>query len=268
MLSDNDGAMVLAGGQTLLPVMKLRLTEPSALVDISRLTELSYVKEEKSMLRIGALTTFDVIELNRTIKERFTILNDAVSKIGDQQVRNLGTIGGSACAANPDADLLPALLALDAQFVIQGRSGQRVVAAGDFFVDSLKTAVEHDEILTEIRLPCLPRGSVSAQIKHSLRETEVPIAISGVVLTVGARRACDDVRIGLGAVGLNVMRARAAESYLRGKPLDDQTIAEAAEKATEGVDPPSDMHASRDYRLEAIKVLTRRAIGLAMSRLG
>lgn len=266
MLGENEDAMVLAGGQTLLAVMKLRLTEPSALVDISRLAELSYVREEKDWLSIGALTTFDTLELNRTVKERFAILNDAVSKIGDQQIRNLGTIGGSACAANPDADLLPALLALDAQFVIQGRAGQRIVAATDFFVDSLKTAVGRGEILTEIRVQTLPRGSASAQVKHSLRETEVPIAISGVVLTKGPALTCENARIGLGAVGLTPLRATLAERYLKGRTLDDRTISEAAEKAAEGTDPPADMHASREYRLETIKVLTRRAIKLALSR--
>jgi carbon-monoxide dehydrogenase medium subunit len=257
---------VLAGGQSLLGLLKLRLAAPTALVDISKLSDLSYVREDGDRLAIGALTTHDTIEHSLTIKEKFTILNEAASKIGDQQTRNLGTVGGSACHADPAADLPTALRVLDAEFVIKGRNGERVVPAQDFFVDIFATAVGHDEVLTEIRLPYLPPKSGSAYIKHSLREHDSAIVNVGTVLTVGDRNACKDVRIGLGAAGPTPLRATSAEQHLKGKTFDDKMIVEAAEKATEGADPPSDVHGSSEYRLEMIKVLTRRSLRLALSR--
>ena len=268
LLSENEEAKVLAGGQSLLGLMKLRLAAPTALVDISKLPDLSYVREDGDHLAIGALTTHDTIEHSPTIKRRFTILNEAASKIGDQQTRNLGTIGGSACHADPAADLPTALRVLDAEFVMQGKKGERVVPAGDFFVDLFMTAVGYDEVLTEIRIPYLPQNSASAYIKHSLREHDFGIAIAGAVLTVGDGNACKDVRIGLGAAGPTPLRATSAEQYLEGKVLDEVTIAEAAQRAVEGANPPSDLHGSREYRFEMIKVLTRRSLKLAFSRVG
>jgi carbon-monoxide dehydrogenase medium subunit len=266
LLSENGEAKVLAGGQSLLSLMKMRLASPNPLVDISKIRGLSYIREEGTHLAIGALTIHDAIEHNLTIKEKFAILNEAVSKIGDQQVRNLGTIGGSACHADPAADPPTALRVLDAQFVIQGKEGERVVPAQDFFVDIFATAVGHDEVLTEIRLPYLPPKSGSAYIKHSLREHDPAIVNVGTVLTMGDGNVCKDVRIGLGAGGPTPLRATSAEQLLKGKTFDDRIIVEAAEKATEGAHPPSDVHASSEYRLELIKVLTRRSLKLALSR--
>ena len=267
-LSENEEAKVLAGGQSLLGLMKLRLAAPTALVDISKLPDLSYVRENRNHLAIGALTTHDTIEHSPTIKEKFTILNEAASKIGDQQIRNLGTIGGSACHADPAADLPTALRVLDAEFVLQGKKGERVVPAREFFVDLFTTAVGHDEVLIEIRLPYLPPKSASAYIKHSLREHDFGIAIAGTVLTLGDGNACEDVRIGLGAVGATPLRATSAEQYLKGKVLDEVTIAETAQRAVERANPPSDLHGSKQYRFEMIKVLTRRSLKLAFSRIG
>jgi carbon-monoxide dehydrogenase medium subunit len=268
ILSENEEAKVLAGGQSLLGLLKLRLTAPAALVDISKLTDLSYVREDADCLAIGALTTHDTIEHSSTIKEKFTILNEAASKIGDQQIRNLGTIGGSACHADPAADLPTALRVLDAEFVIQGRKGERVVPASNFFVDMFTTAVGHDEVLREIRLPYLPPNSASAYVKHSLREHDFAIVIAGAVLTVEDGNVCEGVRIGLGAAGPTPLRATPAEQYLKGKILDEATIAEAAERAVEGANPPSDVHGSRQYRVEMIKVLTKRSLSIALSRAG
>jgi carbon-monoxide dehydrogenase medium subunit len=268
ILSENEEAKVLAGGQSLLGLLKLRLTAPAALVDISKLTDLSYVREDDDRLAIGALTTHDTIEHSSTIKEKFTILNEAASKIGDQQIRNLGTIGGSACHADPAADLPTALRVLDAEFVIQGRKGERVVPASNFFVDMFTTAVGHDEVLREIRLPYLPPNSASAYVKHSLREHDFAIVIAGAVLTVEDGNVCEGVRIGLGAAGPTPLRATPAEQYLKGKILDEATIAEAAERAVEGANPPSDVHGSRQYRVEMIKVLTKRSLSIALSRAG
>lgn len=267
VLQDNDEAKVLAGGQSLLPMMKLRLATPTALVDISALSDLSYIRDEVQYLAVGALTTHDSIERDRRIKERFALINDAVVRIGDQQVRNLGTIGGSVCHADPAADFPTAMLAADARFAIEGKEGRRMASAKDFFVDFFTTSVRHDEILTELQLPYFPQGSGSAYVKHSLRESDFAIANVGVVLTLeGGGSKCRDARISLGSAGPTPIRASSAEQYLGGKALDGAAIAEAAEKAVEGADPPSDTHGSREYRLRIIKAITRRAIEMAFAR--
>lgn len=266
LLQEKDESKVLAGGQSLLALMKLRLAAPQSLIDISKLEGLSYIKQEKDYVAIGTLTTHDSVEHSDLLKTKFTVLTDAASKIGDQQIRNRGTIGGSSCHADPAADMPTALTALNASFVIKGRKGERVVPATEFFVDLFATSIEHDEVLSEIRLANLPPMSASAYIKHSRREGDFAIVGTGVVLTMGQGNVCKDIKIALGAVGPKPLRAGASEQYLKGKTLDDKTIAEAAEKGTEGADPPSDIHGSREYRLDMIKVFIRRTTKLALSR--
>ena len=268
LLGENEEAKILAGGQSLLPMMKLRLAAPTAVVDISRLPGLSYVRDMGAHLAIGALTTHDTLGSDKSVKERFSLITDAVARIGDQQVRNLGTIGGSACHADPAGDIPTALLAADAQFVVEGKRGKRVVPARDFFVDLFTTAVGHDEMLTEVRLPYLPQRSASAYMKHSVREGGFAIAMVGVVVTLEDGNSCRDSRIGVGAAGPTPIRAVSAEMYLKGKTLEEATIAEAADRAVEGADPPSDAHGSREYRLETIKVLTKRSLRHASKRAG
>ncbi len=167
LLQEKEDSKVLAGGQSLLALMKLRLAAPAALVDITKLKDISYVRQEKDYVAIGALTIHDIIEHNEIIKSKFPILIDAASKIGDQQIRNRGTIGGSSCHADPAADFPTALTASGALFVINGKKGERVVPATEFFVDLFTTAVEHDEVLTQIRIPNFPPMTGSAYIKHS-----------------------------------------------------------------------------------------------------
>ncbi len=267
LLKTKDEAKVLAGGQSLLALMKLRLAAPKNIIDITKLQGLSYIKEDKDYLAIGALTIHDMLEQSAVIKSKFTILNDAASKIGDQQIRNRGTVAGSVCHADPAADLPTALTAADASYVVQGPSGQRIIAPKDMFVDIFTTALGHDEVVTEIRIPNFPLRTGSGYIKHSRREGDFAIVGVGTVVTLGDGNVCKDVRIALGSVNTTPMRAKSAESYLRGKKLDDKTIAEAAEKGPEGADPPSDMHGSREYRLEMIKVFIRRTMKLALSRI-
>lgn len=269
LLGENAEAKILAGGQSLLPLMKLRLAAPTALVDISKLSSLAYVRDEGDHIAIGALTTHDMVEHDGTIREKFALVNDAVVRIGDQQVRNIGTVGGSVCHADPAADLPTALLAADAQFVIQGAKGTRLVQAGDFFVDLFTTAVNHNEILMEVRLPNPPLRTTSAYVKHSLRESDFGIAMVGTVLTLAeSEHRCTDARMSIGAAGPTPLRAASAEQYLKRKVLDEATIVEAAERAVEAADPPADVHGSKKYRLETIKVLTRRSLRLALSRAG
>lgn len=269
LLQADSEAKVLAGGQSLLPIMKLRLAAPTALIDISKLRDLSYIRDEGQYLAIGALTTHDTVEHDGKIKDRFTLINDAVIRVGDKQVRNLGTIGGSVCHADPAADLPTALLVADARFVMEGKDGKRVVPAKDFFVDFFTTAVSHDEILTELQIPYLPQRSGSAYIKHSLREADFAIANVGSIVAVEEDgNKCREARIGFGSAGATPLRATSAEQYLKGKPLDETTIGEAAERVIEGADPPSDVHGSRQYRLKMISVLTKRSLQLALKRVG
>lgn len=266
LLQEKEDAKVLAGGQSLLALMKLRLAAPASLVDISKLKDLSYIRQEKDYVAIGALTIHDLVEYNEIIKAKYPILVDAASKIGDQQIRNRGTIGGSSCHADPASDFPTALTACDASFVVASKSGERVVPASEFFIDLFTTAVQHDEVMTQIRVPNFPPKTGSAYIKHSRREGDFAIVGTGVVVTVGDGNVCKNIRIALGAVGPKPLRAKASESYLIGKTLDDKTIAEAAEKPVEGADPPSDLHGSSEYRLEMIKVFIRRTTKLALTR--
>jgi carbon-monoxide dehydrogenase medium subunit len=267
ILHDNEDAKVLAGGQSLLALMKLRLAAPSALVDISKLQDMSYIREDKEYIGVGALTTHDTVEQSSVLKKHFALLIDAASKIGDQQIRNVGTIGGSSCHADPAADMPTALSAANASFVIRGGKGERVVPATSFFVGLFETAVGHDEVLSEIRLHYMPPKSATAYIKHSRREGDFAIVGTGVALTMADGNVCKDIRIAFGAVASTPIRGKGVEEYLKGKTLDDKTIAEASERANEGAEPPSDMHGSKEYRLEMMKVFTRRTIKLALSRL-
>jgi len=265
-LGENEEAKVLAGGQSLLPMMKLRLAAPSVIVDISALRGLSYVEDKREYLAVGALTSHDTLENDRLIKKRFALIEDAVAGIGDQQVRNLGTIGGSACHADPAGDLPTALLVADAQFVIEGRKGKRVVGGRDFFLDLFSTAVGRDEILTEVRLPYLPRRSSSAYMKHAVRHEGFALAMVGVAVTFDDRNACAAARIGVGAAGPTPLRAASAEKYLTGKTLDEATMSEAAARVAQEADPPQDVHGSREYRLGVIEALTKSSLRLALDR--
>ncbi|TLX94986.1 MAG: xanthine dehydrogenase family protein subunit M [Thaumarchaeota archaeon] len=268
LLRENEDAKVLAGGQSLIALMKLRLAAPAALVDITKTGDLlSYIREGKNdNLEVGALTTHDTLERSKIINKKFPILSDAASKIGDQQIRNRGTIGGSCCHADPAADLPTALTALEPEFAVRGVKGKRVIPQSEFFVDTFTTSIAKDEILTEIRIPHTPPKSGSAYIKHSRREGDFAIVGVGAVVTVGPKGVCRDVRVSLGAVAPTPIRAKSAERHLKGKTLDEGNIAEAAERANEEADPPSDMHGSRQYRLDMIRVFARRALNLALSR--
>ena len=268
LFSEKQGSKVIAGGQSLLTIMKLRLVRPSALVDISGLMdELSYVQDRGKYLAVGGLVTHDEAERNDTIRENFPILHDSISKIADQQIRNLGTVGGAVCAGDPAGDLPVALRTIKADFVLQGRNGNRILPSEDFLVGAYKTAANADEILTEIRLPYLPPRSGSASLRHSLRENDFAIMIVGTVLALDGGGICSEARIGIAPAGPIPSRATAAEKCLIGKKLDDEVIYAAGEKAVEGANPREDINGSRDYKLHLIKVLTKRSLKLALSRI-
>jgi carbon-monoxide dehydrogenase medium subunit len=251
-----EDAKVLAGGHSLLPLMKLRLAAPTLLVDLRKVPGLRGAQREDGQWRIGAMTRHADLQDNADLG----IVARAASLIADQQVRNRGTIGGSIAHGDPASDLPTVLVALDGTVTITAQGGgTREVAAGDVFQDYLTTAVGPGEILTEIRLPAMD-GWGHGYEKFNRRSEDW--AMVGVVALVkkAADGSCEDVRIGLTHMGSTPLRASATEDALRGKGLDAQSIAAAAEHAADGTDPPGDLNATPDYKRHLARVLTRRAL--------
>jgi len=254
-----DAAKVLAGGHSLIPAMKLRLTRPQIVVDIGRIAGLSYIREDGGALAIGAMTTHADIEGSALLKEKCPLLPETASHIGDVQVRNRGTIGGSLVHADPAADYPAAMLALDAEIVLASPRGRRTVGAADFFVDLLQTATAPDEILVEIRVPVTAKSV--AYVKTEQKASG--FALAGAAAVIGAH----GVRIGITGVAAKAYRATAVEDVLatNGTPTP-AGIALAATHAADGVEPLGDIHASAEFRAHLAQVNTRRAIERALQR--
>jgi len=252
-------AKVLAGGHSLIPLMKLRLSTPSFLVDIGRIGNLSYIREEDGHIAIGALATHHDIEFSDLLKNKLPLLTSAASQIGDPQVRNRGTIGGAAAHADPFGDFPACLLALDAEFTAVGPRGERSIAARDFFVDTFTSSLEPNEILREIRIPTPPPGSRGTYLKFSRRSQDWAIvAVAAQVRVTG--HEVTQVAVGLTGMGSRPIRASGVEKALRGKAGHDDELRAAAERAVDGTDPQQDLNASPDYRRHLAQVLTRRAL--------
>jgi len=251
-----EDAKVLAGGHSLLPLMKLRLAAPTLLVDLRKVPGLRGVQREDGSFRLGAMTRHADLQSNADLG----VVAHVASLIADQQVRNRGTIGGSLVHGDPASGLPTVFLALDGSITITGAGGAtREVGASDLFIDYLTTAVEPGEIVTEVRLPAMD-GWGHGYEKFNRRSEDW--AMVGVVALVkkAADGSCEDVRIGLTHMGSTPLRASAAEQALRGQGLDAQGIARAAEQAAEGTDPPGDLNATPDYKRHLARVLTRRAL--------
>jgi aerobic carbon-monoxide dehydrogenase medium subunit len=259
ILAGDPEAKLLAGGHSLIPLLKLRLAEPSQLVDIGRIPGLSYINEGGDYIAVGAMTTHFQIETSDLLRRLVPLLPDTVKNIGDVQVRNRGTIGGSLAHADPAADLGAAALALDARLVLQGPGGSREIGASEFFVDMLTTALEPGEVLTEVRFP-RPSGSVGAHyLKFNKR------AIDWAIVGVAAHLVFDgevvtNVAIGLTALGSTPLRATLVEEALRGRKWSADLVRQASLLASEGLDPPSDHNGSTAYRLHLSRILTARAL--------
>ena len=248
-----EDAKPLAGGHSLLPLMKLRLAVPTLLVDLQGLPGLSGVQRENGTLRIGALTRHATLQ-----DAGLGVISETAHKIADQQVRNRGTIGGSLAHGDPASDLPTLLVTLEGTVTVQGAGGQRVIEAADLFEDYLSTTVAQGEIITEVRLPALD-GYGGAYEKFTRRSEDW--AMVGVCAVVQERDVVvSDVRIGMTNMGSTPLRASAAEDALRGRPLDAASIAAAAERADESTDPPSDLNATDVYKRHLARVLTRRAL--------
>jgi carbon-monoxide dehydrogenase medium subunit len=252
---NGEDAKLIAGGHSLLPLMKLRLAAPTLLIDIGRIPGLSGI-QENGEVRIGALTTHSLLA-----RAGLGVVSDAASLIADQQVRNRGTLGGSLAHGDPAADMPAVVLALNGTIVAEGENARREIAAQDFFVDYLITTLEPHEVVTEVRLPD-PSGFSSGYQKFNRRSEDwAMVAVAALVKQEGG--IVSDVRIGLTHMAGVPLRATAAEDALRGQPLNAETIAQASALASEGTSPPADLNASADYKRHLARVLCRRALAQA-----
>src|SRR5437763_6980773 len=261
LLAQNEDAKILAGGHSLIPAMKLRLIQPPLLVDIGRIKDLSYIREEDGQIRIGSMTTHYQIESSELLKQICPLLPECAAHIGDLQVRNKGTIGGSLAHSDPAGDWPAAILALNAELVAVSKNGERTIKADDFFVDLLTTALEPGEILREIRVNQDGTHHAYAKMPHPASG----FAVVGVAanLIMNGSNECQSARIAITGVSSKAYRASAVESALAGTNLDDASIGSAAAHATEGADVNGDLFASADYRRHLAYVYTRRAIAAA-----
>src|SRR6266404_416390 len=257
LLSQSEDAKVLAGGHSLLPAMKLRLAQPKTIVDVGRIADLRYLREQNGIIAIGAMTTHFEIESSALLQNKCPLLPEVAEHIGDVQVRNKGTFGGSLVHADPAADWPAAALALDAEFQIAGLSARRTVPAADFFVEMMQSAVQSNEILREIRVPVTPKSVAYAKFAQKASG----FAIAGVAVVI--EKTNGEVRIGITGVAPKAYRAIAVENELRGKPLSPESIRAASAKAAEGIDSLNDIHASAEFRAHLARVHCARALARA-----
>ncbi len=259
-------AKLLAGGHSLIPLMKLRLAAPRYLVDLNRISDLAYIKETDGSLRVGALTRHGDLETSDLIRARYPLMADTAKVIADPLVRNMGTIGGSLAHADPAGDWGAAMLAAKSQVIVTGPRGKRTVPIDEFFVDTFTTVLQPDEILTEILVPQPRPGSGGAYLKLERKVGDFAIAAVGTQLVLDRKGAIEDVGIGLCNVGPSSLRARRAEAALRGTKADDAAFAKAAQLAAEECNPAGDLRGPADYKRDVVRVLTVRALRLAVQR--
>ena len=259
-------ALPIAGGQSLLVMLRNKLIDPKVLLDLEPLGELRDLQPRADGISIGAMTTFFDLISSADVQKASPILAEAAAKVGSTAIRNLGTIGGNLCHNEPGADLPPALLALNASVELRSRKDTRKVPLTEFFQGYFETAVEADEILSRVDIPTLPQGACGAYIKHSISPEDLAIAGVAVVLVPDGKNpvSARELRIGLGGVSPVPLRALKAEAALNGRALTDDAIRAAAEIAASEAEPMSDPHSSADYRRKMIKVLVRRALAAAI----
>ena len=262
-------ALPIAGGQSLLVLLRNKLIDPQVLIDLQTLTELAGIQHRDHGLSIGAMTTIHNLSSSSDVQTVASVLAQGASKVGSTAIRNLGTIGGNLCHNEPGADLPPALLALNATVELRSRKGARKVPLGDFFHNYFETVVAPEELLCAVEVPKLPDGASGVYLKHSISSEDLAIVGVAAVVVPDEKRtnALREVRISLGGVSPVPFRATKAEGLLSGATLSDEAVREAAEAAAAEAEPMTDPHASADYRSKMIKVLVRRAIAAAMGHL-
>ncbi|HEX3178324.1 MAG TPA: xanthine dehydrogenase family protein subunit M [Methylomirabilota bacterium] len=264
LLGKLDDAKILAGGHSLVPMMKLRLAQPKHLIDLRKVPGLTGIKEEGSTIVIGAMTTHWDVESSKILQAKCPVVSDTAKIIGDPAVRNKGTIGGSLAHADPAADMPATVIALGAELVCQGPTSRRTVKVDDWFQGLMSTALGENELLVEIRVPALAAGTGSAYMKFAHPASRFAIVGAAAVITVDKQGTCTKAGVGITGAGTKAVRAKGVEAGLVGKRLDAPTIEAAAAKAADGVDVQADLQGSVEYKSHLCRVFARRAIEAAL----
>ena len=263
-----DRAKLLAGGQSLIPLMNFRLAQPEVVVDINRLADLAYVRADDGGLVIGALTRQHALERDAAVRARLPILTEACHLIGHLPIRHRGTVGGNLAHADPASELPAVMVALGAEMVAVSRRGRRSIAAEQFFTGPLTTALQSEELLAEIRVPGMPARSGGAFVEMSRRAGDYALVGVAALVTLDPSGRCARARLALCGAGATPVRATEAEGVLSGERLEGRVVDEAARRAAEATRPPSDIHASAAFRRKLARHFVREAIALAAKRAG
>jgi carbon-monoxide dehydrogenase medium subunit len=266
LLGKLDDAKILAGGHSLVPMMKLRLAQPKHLIDLRKVPGLSGIKEEGGTIVIGAMTTHWEVESSKLLQAKCPVLSDTAKIIGDPAVRNKGTVGGSLAHADPAADMPATVIALGAELVCQGPKNKRTVKVDDWFQGLMATALGEDELLVEIRVPALTPGTGAAYMKFAHPASRFAIVGAAAVVTIDKQGTCTRAGVGITGAGTKAVRAKGVEAGLVGKRHDAAPIEAAAQKAADGVDVQADLQGSVEYKSHLCRVFARRAIEAAAKK--
>jgi carbon-monoxide dehydrogenase medium subunit len=266
LLSNAEDAKILAGGQSLITLMKLRLAAPNSLIDINHITELNYIREANGSIAIGALTRHDQLATSSLVRKKFTLLAEAADVIADQQVRNRGSIGGSLAHADPSADLPTACTALKAEIKVTQENGSRTIAAKDFFLDFFTTALKENEIIKEVCIPIPPPRSGGAYGKLTKGHNDFALVSIAAQSSLSPDGICEEISVVLGGVALKPTHAEETERILVRRKIDDHVLREATLKAAEGLTPTPDPRVTSELKREMIRVLAERTLRKAFNR--
>jgi carbon-monoxide dehydrogenase medium subunit len=266
LLGKLDDAKILAGGHSLVPMMKLRLAQPKNIIDLRKVTGLGGIKDAKGVIEVGAMATHWEVESSKVLKAKALVVSETAAVIGDPAVRNKGTIGGSLAHADPAADMPATAIALGFEFVCEGPKGKRTVKVDDWFKGLMTTAIKDNELLTQIRIPVWPAGSGACYMKFPHPASRFAVVGVCAALTVDKNGVCTKASVGVTGAGTKAVRAKGVEAGLQGKTLDAATIEAAAQKAAEGVDVQADLQGSVEYKSHLCRVFARRAIEAAAKK--
>jgi aerobic carbon-monoxide dehydrogenase medium subunit len=266
LLGKLDDAKILAGGHSLVPMMKLRLAQPKHLIDLRKVPGLTGIKEEGGTIVIGAMATHWEVESSKVLQAKCPVVSDTAKIIGDPAVRNKGTMGGSLAHADPAADMPATVIALGAEFVCQGPKNKRTVKVDDWFQGLMSTALGEDELLVEIRVPALAAGTGSAYMKFAHPASRFAVVGAAAVITLDKQGTCTKAGVGITGAGTKAVRAKGVEAGLVGKKLDAATIEAAAAKGADGVDVQADLQGSVEYKSHLCRVFAKRALEAAVKR--
>jgi CO/xanthine dehydrogenase FAD-binding subunit len=261
-----EGCKVLAGGQSLVPLMNFRLARPERLIDINGVDSLAHIRHDDGRLIIGAMTRHTQLEHSSEVAEWWPLLTEAVGWVGHSQIRNRGTVGGSAAHADPAAELPAAFAALDAKFHVRSKRGSRVLGWKAFFISEFTTALQPDEMLTAVEVPLPVPSTGTAFVEYARRHGDFALGGAAVAVTLGLDGRCEKAAIALLSAGPAPVRAHAAEHLLRGGALDAVSIRAASVEAVKGLHPTSDLHGSSEYRIGLLRTMTERALTKAAER--